>query len=68
MKYAKENDLNIYDIYVDDGFSGTNFERPAFKRMIKDIEDRRVNMVIVKIVQDLKRLYWFWRIYRKIFS
>lgn len=47
-QYAKENNLNIYDIYIDDGYSGTNFERPDFKRMIQDIKDKKVNMVIVK--------------------
>ena len=35
-QYAKENNLNIYDVYIDDGYSGTNFERPDFKRMIQD--------------------------------
>ena len=36
---AKNPDLQIYDIYIDDGFSGTNFNRPAFQKMIADIED-----------------------------
>lgn len=39
--------------YVDDGFTGSNFDRPDFKRLKKDIEDKKINMVIIK---DLSRL------------
>ena len=47
LQYTKENNLRVYDIYIDDGFSGTNFDRPAFKRLISDIESKKINMVII---------------------
>lgn len=55
--YVKENGYNLYDEYIDDGYSGTNFNRPGFKRLIKDIEAKRVNMVITKNLARLGRDY-----------
>lgn len=51
--FAKFNGLNIVKEYVDDGYSGGNFERPGFEEMIADIEAGKINCVITK---DLSRL------------
>ena len=56
-KYAADHNINIYDEYIDDGWSGTNFDRPDFKRMIGDIEDGKINCVIVKDLSRLGRNY-----------
>lgn len=57
LQYARENNLNIYDIYIDDGYSGTNFDRPGFKKLISDIENKKINMVITKDMSRLGRDY-----------
>lgn len=48
QKYAEENRLRNVKFYVDDGYSGSNFDRPDFQRMIRDIDDGKVSTVIVK--------------------
>ena len=51
--YVKKNeDLELVDFYIDDGYSGTTFDRPEYKRMLKDIVEGKVNTIIVK---DLSR-------------
>ena len=56
--YIKENDdMILCEEYVDDGYSGANFNRPSFKKLIHDIETKRINMVITKNLARLGRNY-----------
>lgn len=56
-RYARENGINNTTFYVDDGYSGTNFQRPSFQKMIADIESGKINCVITKDLSRLGRNY-----------
>lgn len=54
---SKNSEIKIFDYYIDDGYSGTNFERPAFKRMFLDMQSKKINAIIVKDLSRLGRNY-----------
>lgn len=66
-EYAHEHNLNVVDEYIDDGWSGTNFDRPNFQRMINDIEDGRINCVVTKDLSRLGRNYILTGQYTEIY-
>ncbi len=66
-KYAQEHGYKNPQFYVDDGYSGTNFNRPDFQRMIKDIEAGKVKTVIVKDMSRFGRDYLKVGYYTEIF-
>lgn len=56
-EFVQRHGISKYRTYADDGWSGTNFERPAFQRMIGDIEAGLINLVITKDLSRLGRDY-----------
>ena len=55
--YVQERGWSISDIYIDDGYTGTNFNRPDFQRMIADINEGRINCVVTKDLSRFGRNY-----------
>ena len=57
LRYAKEHSFTIIREYVDDGFSGTSFDRPGFQRLIEDIRNKEIHLVLTKDLSRLGRDY-----------
>ncbi len=53
----EHDDLIVYDTYIDDGFTGTDFNRPSFQRLLEDMRNEIINCVIVKDLSRLGRNY-----------
>ena len=66
-EYCKNQEFEIYDSYIDDGYSGLNFERPDFRRLLADIEAGKVNMVLTKDLSRLGRDYIMTGYYSEIY-
>lgn len=66
-KYAKEHGFSNIEFYVDDGFSGTNFNRPDFQRMMADAEEGKISTVIVKDMSRFGRDYIMVGYYTEIY-
>ena len=56
-EFARRERLRVVDTYIDDGWTGTNFDRPSFQRLVRDIEAGRINMVVTKDLSRLGRDY-----------
>lgn len=57
MDYVKEKGWNLRETYIDDGWSGTNFDRPDFKRMLRDVESGKINCIVTKDLSRFGRNY-----------
>ena len=66
-QFAEYHGIEIVETYVDDGWSGTNFQRPSFQNMIKDIENGLINCVITKDLSRLGRNYLDCGLYLEVF-
>ena len=58
-RYLKtKSNIKVSDYYIDDGYSGTNLNRPAFKKMLQDIKNNKIDEVIVKDFTRISRNYF----------
>lgn len=57
QNYVRQRGWNEIDTYIDDGYSGTNFDRPGVKRLIEDAKAKRINVILVKDLSRFGRNY-----------
>ena len=57
QNYVRQRGWNEVDVYIDDGYSGTNFNRPGVKRLIEDAKAKRINVILVKDLSRFGRNY-----------
>ena len=65
--YCMENGFDVFDVYIDDGYSGLSFDRPGFKRLLEDVDAGKVNMIVTKDLSRLGRDYIMTGYYSEIF-
>lgn len=53
----KNKEYRLVDYYIDHGYSGTNFNRPEFQRMLKDIKNKKIDVIVIKDLSRLGRNY-----------
>lgn len=66
-QFVKDNNFVLYDIYVDDGYTGLNYNRPGFERLIQDIENGKIDIVVTKDLSRLGRDYIMTGYYTEIY-
>lgn len=54
---AEHKEYKLVDYYIDDGYSGTNFDRPEFQRMLEDIKNKKIDIIIIRDLSRLGRNY-----------
>jgi len=57
QRYVLERGWNLVDVYIDDGYSGTNFQRPGVQRLIEDAKAKKINVILVKDLSRFGRNY-----------
>ena len=66
-QFVKDNNFVLYDIYVDDGYTGLNYNRPGFQRLLEDIENGKIDIVVTKDLSRLGRDYIMTGYYTEIY-
>ena len=67
QSYVRQRGWNEIAVYCDDGYSGTNFDRPGVKRLIEDAKAKKINLILVKDLSRFGRNYIEFGQYTEVF-